>query len=217
MAVGWPATLAHGDVLLRPLKRSDAAAWVAVRQRNAGWLEHWEGAPPGAHQLSWDERHSTTVFHQMRRAQQREAKAGRSLPFTVTYAGDLVGQATVSNIVRGAFHSASIGYWVDERVAGRGITPTAVSLAVDHAMRTCGLHRIEVNIRPENAPSIRVVEKLGFRYEARHQKFLFIDGAWRDHLSFAYTAEDLPGGLLREWDARVQEAQRDTPPDLHDQ
>jgi ribosomal-protein-alanine N-acetyltransferase len=212
MAIGWPATVAHGDVLLRPLKRGDAQAWVEVRRHNEHWLERWEGSPPHAADIPWAERHSAAVFQDMRRAQAREAKAGRALPFAVTYAGALVGQATISNIVRGAFHSASIGYWVDERVAGRGIIPTAVALATDHAMQSCGLHRIEVNIRPENGPSIRVVDKLGFRYEARHERFLFIDGDWRDHLSFALVREDLPRGLLWQWESR----ERDTPPEVHD-
>jgi ribosomal-protein-alanine N-acetyltransferase len=214
MAIGWPATVAHDDVLLRPLRRGDARAWVEVRRRNQQWLERWEGSSPSVADVPWFDRHTTGVFHDMRRVQNREAKAGRALPFAVTYAGALVGQATISNIVRGAFHSAAIGYWVDERVAGRGVIPTAVALAVDHAMQTCGLHRIEVNIRPENAPSIRVVDKLGFRYEAKHDRFLFIDGDWRDHLSFAYVREDLPRGLLWEWESRRREG--DTPPDLHD-
>ena len=60
---------------------------------------------------------------------------------------------TLGNIVRRAFCSAYAGYWVDSRVAGRGVIPTALALAVDHAFSAGGLHRIEVNIRPENAPS----------------------------------------------------------------
>ena len=84
-----------------------------------------------------------------------------------------------------------------EAVAGRGVMPTAVALAVDHCFRTVGLHRIEVCIRPENAPSRRVVEKLGFREEGLRPRYLHIDGAWRDHLVFALTAEEVPGGLLQ--------------------
>ena len=79
--------------------------------------------------------------------------------------------------------------------------PTALALAVDHAFRYGGLHRIEVNIRPENGPSRRVVEKLGFREEALHKRYLHIDGAWRDHIGYALTTEDLAaeGGLLTRW------------------
>ena len=69
--------------------------------------------------------------------------------------------------------------------------PTALALAVDHAFGAGGLHRIEVNIRPENTPSRRVVEKLGFREEAYHQRYMHIDGSWRDHLGYALTSEEV--------------------------
>jgi ribosomal-protein-alanine N-acetyltransferase len=75
-----------------------------------------------------------------------------------------------------------------------------MALAVDHAFAS-GLHRIEVNIRPENKASRRVVEKLGFREEAYHPRYLHIDGAWRDHVGYALTTEDVSadGGLLARW------------------
>jgi ribosomal-protein-alanine N-acetyltransferase len=113
----------------------------------------------------------------------------------------LVGQLTLGNIVRRAFCSGYAGYWVDRSVAGRGVMPTALALAVDHAFTRGGLHRIEVNIRPENVPSRRVVEKLGFRQEAYHPRYLHIDGGWRDHIGYALTTEDVAsdGGLLARW------------------
>ncbi|MEY9858570.1 ribosomal-protein-alanine N-acetyltransferase [Catenulispora sp. GAS73] len=111
----------------------------------------------------------------------------------------LVGQLTVSSITWGSLRSANVGYWVDETVAGRGITPTAVALAVDHCFRAAGMHRIEVCIRPENAASLRVVHKLGFRSEGLRRAYLHIDGDWRDHEAFALTAEEVPDGLLARW------------------
>ena len=105
----------------------------------------------------------------------------------------LVGHLNLGNIVRRAFCSAYAGYWVDARVAGRGIIPTAMALAVDHAFGPGGLHRIEVNIRPENGPSRRVVEKLGFREEAYHPRYMHIDGAWRDHIGYAMTSRGRRG------------------------
>jgi ribosomal-protein-alanine N-acetyltransferase len=124
----------------------------------------------------------------------------------VTYDGELAGQLTVGGITYGSLCSAHIGYWVDSRVAGRGVMPTAVALAVDHCFRVLGLHRIEVNIRPENTASLRVVEKLGFREEGLRRSFLHISGAWRDHRSFALTVEDVPEGLLNRWHASQQRA-----------
>jgi ribosomal-protein-alanine N-acetyltransferase len=134
------------------------------------------------------------------------------MPFAVCLVEDgnqrLVGQLTLGNIVRRAFCSAYAGYWIDERCAGRGITPTALALAVDHAFGRGGLHRIEVNIRPENVPSRRVVEKLGFRQEAYHHRYLHIDGAWQDHIGYALTTDDVEadGGLLARW-RRMRTAQ----------
>ena len=130
-----------------------------------------------------------------------QARAGEALPWAVTYDGRLAGQMTISSIIWGSARMGSAGYWVDRDVAGRGVTPTALALAVDHCFFTVGLHRIEVNIRPENHASLRVVRKLGFREEGIRQRFLHIDGGWRDHVSFALTAEEVPDGLRRRWRA----------------
>jgi ribosomal-protein-alanine N-acetyltransferase len=193
---GWPAALVCGDVGVRPFRLRDAQPWSESRIRNEEWLAPWEGRQPTLPPTTWAERHSPASFAAMLRSMRRESRAGRSLPFAVMLNGSLVGQVTVSNVVRGAFQSASVGYWVDRAVAGRGVMPTALALVVDHCLTTVGLHRIEANIRPENGPSLRVVRKLGFREEGLHPRYLFIDGAWRDHLSFAVTTEDVPEGLL---------------------
>jgi ribosomal-protein-alanine N-acetyltransferase len=201
VAQGWPVQLEDGRVGLRPLRMRDAPAWTEVRVRNEQWLSPWEGRPSSQPAATWAERHSAVVFAAMLRNVRREARAGRTLPLAITYDGRLAGQVTASNVVRGAFDSASVGYWVDGAVAGRGVLPTALAMLVDHCFGPVGLHRIEANIRPENAASRRVVEKLGFREEALHLRYLFIDGAWRDHLSFAVTREDVPEGMLRRWHA----------------
>ncbi|TFI15606.1 N-acetyltransferase, partial [Micrococcus endophyticus] len=77
--------------------------------------------------------------------------------------------------------------------------PTAVAMAADWAFRSAGLHRVEVNIRPENAASLRVVEKLGLRDEGVRRSYLHVDGDWRDHRTFAITAGEVPEGLLARW------------------
>ena len=128
-------------------------------------------------------------------------RRGDLMPFALTYDDRLVGQLTVANIVWGSACSATIGYWIDHEVAGRGIMPTAVALATDHCFREVGLHRVEINIRPENVASLRVVEKLGFRNEGLRTRLLHINGDWADHLSYALTAEEVPEGLLARWRA----------------
>jgi ribosomal-protein-alanine N-acetyltransferase len=198
---GWPAVLADGPVLLRPYKRGDARAWSEVRIANQAWLAPWEAAPPGP----WSEMNSTRAYGYVYQDMKRAARRGDSMPFAVCLREGgherLVGHLNLGNIVRRAFSSAYAGYWVDARVAGRGVIPTALALAVDHAFGPGGLHRIEVNIRPENVPSRRVVEKLGFREEAYHQRYMHIDGSWRDHLGYAMTNDEVAseGGLLARW------------------
>jgi len=195
-ATGWPATLEDGAVRLRPLRLRDGAAWVDVRTRNVEWLREWEATPPGSPP---EVPCSPATFVTMTRRLRREAANGRGMPFSILYGGAFVGQINASNIVRGSLHSASLGYWVDSGVAGRGIMPTAVALVTDHCFWTVGLHRIEVNIRPENSASRRVVEKLGFREEGMRPRFLHIAGDWRDHISYALTREETGDGLVNRW------------------
>ena len=91
-----------------------------------------------------------------------------------------------------------IGYWIASEFAGRGITTTAVAMLTDHALLDMGLHRVEINIRPENAASIRVVEKNGFHFEGLRPRYLHIDGDWRDHHCYVMTSESLlSGGITR--------------------
>lgn len=198
-APGWPARLAYRDVEARPLRGRDAAAWSQLRIRNEQWLAPWEGRPPSAAPADWRERHSVAVFSVMLRHQRREARAGRMLPFGIFAEGRLAGQVTVNSIVRGAFDCGFVGYWVDQELAGRGIAPTALALVVDHCFGTVGLHRVQADVRPENAASRRVVDKLGFREEGRHERYLFIAEDWRDHVSYALVREQVPQGVLRRY------------------
>lgn len=192
----WPVTLSHGRVGLRPIRRRDAAEWFATRARSGDWNAPWDGTkPPGA------ERENIT-FETMVRRHRADARAGRSLPWVITWTDPgspprLAGQMTISGIAWGSARWGMAGYWVARELAGRGIAPTALALAGDHMFGPMGLHRLEVAIRPENAPSLRVVEKLGFRFEGQRPAYMHVDGAWRDHLMFALHAEEVgPGGLI---------------------
>jgi ribosomal-protein-alanine N-acetyltransferase len=200
-APGWPAVLHDGPVTVRPLRLRDGPAWVDVRLRNADWLAPWEATPPGVTEvrLTWAQRQTLGVYLQMLHRLRRQARMGLALPLGTVFQGRLVGQITVSTIVRGAFNSGQVGYWVDGAHAGRGITPNALALVVDHCFGPVGLHRVEANVRPENTASQRVLEKLGFREEGLHRRFLAIDGHYRDHIAYALTTEDVPGGLLHRW------------------
>lgn len=192
----WPVTVSWGDLRLRPLVRGDRREWDVVRARNREWLDPWEATNPvpGG---------SPPTFGQFVRSLDQQARQGSALPFLITERvpgterSGLVGQLTVSGIAWGSFLSASLGYWVDHDQAGRGVAPMAVAMATDYCFRGLGLHRMEINIRPENTKSLRVVEKLGFRDEGLRKDFLHIDGRWTDHRSFALTAPEVPEGLVR--------------------
>lgn len=184
----WPVTLVHADVSLRPLRQWDARRWREVRRRNADWLQEWEATLPPEAELDGV---VVPTFASMVRRLRREARDLRTLPWAVTYQGRLVGQVTVGGIAWGSARHAYIGYWIDSEVAGRGIMPTAVAMALDYCLGELHLHRVEINIRPENRASLRVVEKLGLRREGERPAYLHIDGGWRDHVTFVADAGDV--------------------------
>lgn len=184
-------TLREGSVELRPIRVRDARALEEALRENRQWLRPWEATSP-YRPASFDTRGSI-------RSLLSQARAGGGLPFLVYWDGELAGQLSVSSISYGSLSSANIGYWVAERFAGRNITPTAVALASDYCFYELGLHRIEICIRPENAPSLRVVRKLGFRYEGLRRRYIHINGQWCDHFSFALVSEELTQGVLRRW------------------
>jgi [ribosomal protein S5]-alanine N-acetyltransferase len=186
-------------VELHPLRRGDADEWSRLRRANEDWLSPWEPSSP----VPWSDRHTPATYRAMRRAVARRARLGTSVPLAVRVEGRLAGQVTLDNIVRGAMRGGHLGYWIDRRVAGQGMASLAVALVCDHAFGAVGLHRVEADIRPENLPSRRLVERLGFRQEGLLRRFLDIDGDWRDHLAYALLAEDLPGSVLAHWRERA--------------
>ena len=184
-------TLRDGVTVLRPIRVRDARALERELIASRSWLRPWEATSPVA-PMSWDTRGSI-------RSLLAAARSGQGLPFIIETEGRLAGQLNVSSMSYGSLASATIGYWVGEGFAGRGLTPTAVALATDYVFFTVGLHRMEICIRPENVASLRVVEKLGFRYEGLRRRYIHINGDWRDHFCFALTVEEVPTGVLQRW------------------
>jgi len=182
----WPVTLKGELVELRAPRLRDRAQWNRVRAENKEWLSPWEAtlpqAPEGAPSSEFLSKRPS--FYAMVRALHREARAGRSYSFMIRHGNNLVGQITMGGVIYGALRGAHIGYWIDRNYAGRGFTTDAVKTVTAYAFEVLGLHRIEINIRPENAPSIRVAEKAGYRFEGDRSEFLHIAGGWRDHKCF---------------------------------
>lgn len=184
-------TMREGSVGLRPIRLRDSRVLERELMENRSWLRKWEATSPYA-PMSFDTRASI-------RNLLSHARSGSGLPFVIEYEGELAGQLNVSSLTWGSLSSATIGYWVSERFAGKGITPTAVAMATDYCFEQLGLHRMEICIRPENAASLRVVEKLGFRYEGLRRRYIHINGDWRDHFCFGLVAEELDQSVLSRW------------------
>lgn len=196
LSSNWPVVLLNGPVTLRPLKLRDEIAWNRLRERNRLWTGPWDSTRPP------ESVEPPLTYSGMVRQFNRRARQGRMLPWAIDYRetpeshAELAGQLTISGIAYGSASWAQIGYWVDQRWAGRGIVPLAVAMGGDYCFATLRLHRLEVAIRPENVRSLRVVEKLGFRYEGRRPRYMHVDGDWRDHEMFALHREEVPEGLL---------------------
>jgi ribosomal-protein-alanine N-acetyltransferase len=183
--------LNHGDVNLRPLKTKDAKQLQSLILGNREWLRPWEATNPDGPNSFDIKAQVRGLIHQM--------KEQIGLPFVIEYQDEVVGQLNVSNILYGSVGSAILGYWIAPEFAGKQITPTAVALASDYLLNIIGLHRIEIAIRPENNASLRIVEKLGFRFEGTKERYIHINGDWRDHYLFAVTQEEVPEGILNRW------------------
>jgi ribosomal-protein-alanine N-acetyltransferase len=188
-----PPTLHHRLVTVRGVRLRDSKALEKALADNRAWLSPWEATTPLIRSINGDVR---TSIRSLRQA----AKQGTALPTVLIHDHELVGQLNVSQITHGSLSSATLGYWVVEEVAGRGIATVAVALATDYLFFEKGLHRMEVCIRPENTASLRVVEKLGFRYEGFRRRYIHIDGKWADHFCFALVVEEVPTGLLSRYE-----------------
>ncbi|TMD19609.1 MAG: GNAT family N-acetyltransferase [Chloroflexi bacterium] len=104
--------------------------------------------------------------------------------------GAIVGVFTLSQIVRGMFHSAYLGYYAQRSYAGQGYMTEGMSLVLRHAFRGMKLHRIEANVQPENVASIALVKRSGFRFEGFSPRYLKVAGRWRDHQRWAILIDD---------------------------
>jgi ribosomal-protein-alanine N-acetyltransferase len=104
--------------------------------------------------------------------------------------GRLVGIVNLSEIVRGSFQNAYMGYYGFAGSQGRGLMSEAVGLVLDEAFGPLGLHRIEANIQPENTRSLALVRRLGFRREGLSARYLLIGGEWRDHERWAILSDE---------------------------
>ena len=102
----------------------------------------------------------------------------------------IIGALNWSEITRGALQSAYLGYWTGAEFAGQGFMREGLRLALRHSFEDLQLHRVEANVRPENAASVALVRGAGFRKEGYSPRYLQIAGEWCDHERWAMLVDD---------------------------
>jgi [ribosomal protein S5]-alanine N-acetyltransferase len=121
-----------------------------------------------------------------------EHAADQSLRLTILRRGDLegpvVGHLNFNTVVRGAFQACTMGYSLDHRCVGQGFMTEAILAAIPFVFGTLKLHRIQANYIPTNERSGRVLRRAGFVVEGYARDYLFVGGAWRDHVLTSLTS-----------------------------
>ena len=175
--------LVEQELTLKAIRFRDKAQWDSVRAVNRDWLSPWEATRPNI-----DHNAPLPSYYGMVMQLNKEMKALRSISLGIWIKENneqiLIGQITLGGIIFGAMRGAHIGYWIDRDYANKGYTTQAVQMLTQYAFEELALHRVEINLRPENAASRRVAEKAGYILEGERPRYLHIDGGWRDHLSF---------------------------------
>lgn len=169
---------------LRPLREGDGAALAHAYRANREHLSPWEPRRNSA--FFSDEVQERDVERSV-----RDAALGRSLRFVIASTnGEIRGRMNLNNIIRGAFWSADLGYWIDASVQGRGLARRAVALVADHARDVIGLHRLQAGTLLHNTASQRVLAANGFERIGLAPRYLEIAGRWEDHVLFQKILDD---------------------------
>ena len=169
-------------LVVRTVRAGDAPALLAYAVRNCDHLERWEPArPPDFETLGYWERFVAST--------EREQDAGERARFVAEYGegGEFAASINLHGIEHGVVSAAILGYSVGARYEGRGIGREAVGAVTTYAFDVLGLHRIEANYQPMNERSGRLLRALGFVVEGYSRDYLYLDGAWRDHIRTALT------------------------------
>ncbi|MFO1184337.1 MAG: GNAT family protein [Bauldia sp.] len=180
-----PGRLRGENVVLRPPTLADHAQWAELRAASREFLVPWEPIWP-ADDLT------RIAFRRRIKRYQREVKNGIGYPFFVFSADGetLLGGLTLSQVQRGVSQCCSLGYWMGQAFAGRGLMTAAVRTALAFAFDQINLNRVEAACLPGNAASIRLLEKVGFTREGYARRYLCIDGRWQDHLLYGIVRDD---------------------------
>lgn len=173
----------HGSVSIRSLALSDGPELAAAYVRNRDYLQPWDPVRPESFFTS--DGQQDAVAHSVALQTER-----RGFFWVLTDGPLIVGRISVSNVVRGAFQSGDLGYWVAEEYQGRGLASAAVEVASTVARTEGGLHRIQAGTLVHNTASMKVLERCSFTRIGMAPRYLCINGAWQDHLLFQRILHD---------------------------
>ena len=180
-----PMKLQADIVHIRPLALSDAKALHRLRTENREYHRLFEPVRP--------DNHFTLEFQeeQIRLSLvNAQNDTGYSFGIFLNESEHLIGRVNLSSVFRGPWQNANIGYYLDKGHTGKGYATEAVKLTVHCAFHHLKLHRVQGAVMPRNTPSIRVLEKAGFRYEGLARNYLHIHDVWEDHNIYAITCEE---------------------------
>jgi [ribosomal protein S5]-alanine N-acetyltransferase len=176
-----PALTVTGEkVTLRLPQMTDFEEWAALREASRDFLVPWEPTWP------IDDLTRGSFRRRLKRYIE-DQRNDLAYPYFIFRNEDqkLVGGLTLTNIRRGVAQAGSLGYWMGAAYARQGYMSAAVGTLVPFAFSTLKLHRIEAACIPENAASVRLLEKTGFVREGYAREYLCINGIWQDHLLYA--------------------------------
>jgi ribosomal-protein-alanine N-acetyltransferase len=181
-----PLPTIEGDgVYLRAPQMSDYSEWTTLREASRAFLIPWEPTWPG-------DDLSRSAFRRRLRRYAEDQRSDTSYAFFLFRRSDeaLVGGLALANIRRGVAQAGSLGYWIGEPFARRGLMTGAVQALVPFSFGSQRLHRLEAACIPSNNASIRLLEKTGFSREGYAREYLCINGVWADHLLYARLKDD---------------------------
>jgi len=175
-------------VMLRPPRAGDHAEWAELRARSRAYLQPWEPAWP-------DDDLTRAAYRRRLGVYAREMELGHAWPLFILdpQGRTLHGAITLSNVRRGVAETGTLGYWIGQPYAGRGLATAAVQAMAGFAFRSARLHRLEASCLPTNVASRRVLEKAGFREEGEARAYLKINGTWADHVLFGLLSDEFVG------------------------
>lgn len=179
------STPAANRVVLSRVTRADADALIEANRASQHYHLPWVAS--FTDQAGFDAWFGCTLSGPNVGLIAREASAAAD---GVGPVGAIVGVVNLNEIVAGIFQSAYLGYYGMSRFAGRGLMTEALRAAAAYAFGELGLHRLEANIQPDNAASLALARRVGFRKEGYSPRYLRIDGAWRDHERWALLADE---------------------------